>query len=258
MISFVTAFYSLDENQIKSTDFYFEMFEYLASSSINIMLYLDDRYIEKGEEIIKKYKNIKIEYKNFKFIKKELIEFDEKDYNKFILPEKRNQKKDTLDYLFIQLSKLYHLSEYANKNKESDITHIAWIDFGIFHIIKEIEKTKNILKLISKLMLPKDKIFIPGSWPLSFFNLYADFLFEKISWFFCGGFMIGDINLFNKMYEEQKKLIYENLPKLTWEVNYWILIKQLKMFDKIVLIEKCDHNDILFENTFNYIVNLNC
>lgn len=256
MITFITAFYST-EIQNKSSDFYFKMFDHLASTNINIMLYLDDRYIEKGEEIIKKYKNVNIEYKNFKLLKKELIDFDEKDEDKFILPEKRNPKKDTLDYLFIQLSKLYHLSEYAKKNKESQITHIAWIDFGIFHIIKEIQITKMLLKLISKLTLPKDKILIPGSWPFVFFKFYADFLFEKISWFLCGGFMIGDINLFIDMYEEQKKLIYQNLPKLTWEVNYWILIKQFKMFDKIVIIENCDHNDILFEKTFNYINNLN-
>lgn len=284
MITFITAFYST-EIQHKPNEFYFKMFEHLASTNINIMLYLDDRYIDKGEEIIKKYKNVNIEYKNFKEVKKELINFDERsescdersescdeqskscdeqsefcdesfDETLFILPDKRNPKKDTLDYLFIQLSKLYHMAEYANKNKESNITHIAWIDFGIFHIIKEIQISKMLLKLISKLTLPKDKILIPGSWPFMFFKFYANLLFEKISWFLCGGFMIGDINLFNQMYEEQKQLVYQNLPKLTWEVNYWALIKQLKMTDKIIIIEGCDHNDILFEKTFNYINDL--
>jgi hypothetical protein len=250
-LTFITAFYSPIENQFKSTEFYFEMFEHMASSSVNIMLYLDDRYSEKGKELIEKYKNVRIEYKNFILLKKELIDFD----IDFILPTTRNIKKDTLEYFFIQLSKLYHLSLYSS-NKENKDTHIAWIDFGIFYLFKEKEKSKTLLKTLSTSKLPKDVVLAPGCWPINYFNKYKDYLFNMVSWFFCGSFMIGDINLFGTLYKEQMKIVYNNLPRITWEVNYWALI-QNNLKDKLIIIEDCDHDDLLLEKTFEYINNLN-
>jgi hypothetical protein len=254
MITFITAFYSPTEKQYKTTDFYFEMFEQLASSSVNIMLYLDDRYIDKGKELCEKYNNVRIEYKNFQLVKKEILDFDEK---KIILPSTINTKKDTIDYLYIQLSKLYHLSLYSKyyNNKEIKDTHIAWIDFGIFYLFKDKEKAKIILKIISKIKLPKDLVLAPGSTPDIFFDTYKEKLFDIVTWFFCGSFIMGDINLFNNLYEEQMTLVYNNLPKLTWEVNYWAIIQQ-KIKDKFIIVQNCDHNDIMLENTFNYIINL--
>jgi hypothetical protein len=252
MITFITAFYSL-EKQNKTTDFYFQMFEELASSSVNIMLYLDDRYTEKGKELIKKYNNLRIEYKNFQFLKKELIDVDFDNYN-FILPSTRNTNKDNLEYFYVQLSKLYHLSLYSNNNENKD-THIAWIDFGIFYLFKEKNMAKMILRILSKLNLPIDIVLAPGSWSYNFFDKYKDHLFDIISWFFCGSFMIGDIKLFDKLYQEQQKLLYSNLPNITWEVNYWAIIHR-NMPDKFITILDCDHNDLLLINTFNYITNL--
>ena len=251
MITFVTAFYSPTEKQFKSTDFYFKMFEELASCNINIMLYLDDRYTDKGKELLEKYKNIRIEYKKFQLIKKDILDFDDKD---IILPSTINSKKDTVDYLYIQLSKLYHLALYSNNIQNQD-THIAWIDFGIFYLFKEKEMAKILLKLISKLELPKNVVLAPGSTSELLFDIYKDRLFDFVTWFFCGSFMLGDINLFNQLYEEQMKIVHNNLPKLTWEVNYWAIIQQ-NMKDKFIIIKNCDHNDIMIENTFNYIINL--
>ena len=249
MITFVTAFYSL-EKQNKTTDFYFQMFEELASSSVNIMLYLDDRYTQKGNELIEKYNNLRIEYKNFQILKKEIIDVDFNNYN-FILPSIRNINKDNLEYFYVQLSKLYHLSLYAN-NKENKDTHIAWIDFGIFYLFKEKEMAKMFLKILSKLDLPKNVVLAPGSWSCNLFDNYKECLFDMISWFFCGSFMIGDINLFNILYQEQQKLVYDNLPHITWEVNYWSIINR-NMPDIFMSIPNCDHNDLLLINTFNHL-----
>jgi hypothetical protein len=251
MITFITAFYSPSEKQFKTTEFYFKMFEELASSSVNIMIYLDDKYVDKGKELLEKYNNVRIEYKNFNNIKKDILEFDEKN---IILPSTINKKKDTIDYLYIQLSKLYHLALYS-RNKQNKDTHIAWIDFGIFYLFKEKELAKMLLKIISKLQLPKDVVLAPGSTSNDLFYVYKDRLFDIVTWFFCGSFMIGDINLFNELYEQQMKLVYENLPKLTWEVNYWAIMHQ-QIKEKFIIIENCDHNDTMIQNTFNYIINL--
>lgn len=256
----MTAFFSPSDKQFKPTDFYFNMFEILVSTGIKIILYLDNKYKEKGEELLSKYNNLQIFYNSFEQLKKDLINHSNHSYNNedFVLPLERNTSKDTLDYYYIQLSKLYHLSLYSKYSKDNQIneTHLAWIDFGIFYLFDNIEKSYNLLDQITKLDLPKNTILSPGSkgWDYDiFYQYYKDELFNKISWFVCGSFIIGDINLFDNLYKKQMDFVYKNLPKITWEVNYWTMIYSEKNSYNFVIYKDCNHNESMLSGLINYV-----
>lgn len=248
-LTFVTAFYSPRDKQFKSTDMYFEMFEHLVSSNINIVLYLDNIYKEKGDELSSKYKNLEVIYKSFEKIKNDMIEYKEE----YKLPVNRNDKKDTIDYYYIQLSKLYHLSKYASysKNYDKKDTHLCWIDFGIFYLFGNKERSQHLLRLISRINLPIDTVFSPGAYEWNISSSYEslkDSFFDQIVWYFCGSLLIGDLNKFEYLYNKQMSIVTKNLPKLTWEVNYWAM-----MHEDFIIYENVDHNESMLSGLVNFI-----
>jgi len=270
-ITFITAFFSPDRNQYKSTEFYFEMFEKMLSTRINVVLYLDNKYIDKGKELISRYSNLDVIYNSFEKLKEEVLDhrynikesrltsFPCGKEEDFILPGNRNFSKDTLDYYYIQLSKLYHLDLYSKTTKKNE-SHIAWIDFGIFYLFKDVVYATNVLKTISRLIIPKGVILAPGcrDWDITMhYDYYKDRLFDNIVWFFCGSFLIGDINMFNRLYDKQKTIFIENLPKITWEVNYWSMIynsysSDNSSDDKFIVYGNNEHNESMLYRLVNY------
>lgn len=103
----------------------------------------------------------------------------------------------------------------ASKSSTSD--YLAWIDFGIFHIIKDIPKAYTKLKQLQFASFPTDKIISPGGSSFSF-------KFHTPNWKFLGGILISHTSLLESAWKSQQKLVMENLPVLSWEINYWYLM----------------------------------
>jgi len=251
-LKYVTAFYSPRDKQFKSTDYYFEMFEHIVSTGIDIVLYLDVIYKTRGDELLNKYKNLEIIYKSFETLKKDILEINI-DTEDFQLPPIRNKDKDTVDYYYIQLSKLYHLSQYSSysKNLDKKETHLCWIDFGIFYLFKNKDKAKYLLRSISNINLPIGCVFSPGAYEWNInktYELFKNSFFDHIAWYFCGSLLIGDINMFDYLYEKQMNLVYQHIPKLTWEVNYWAM-----MYKDFIIYENTDHNESMLSEFINFI-----
>ena len=133
------------------------------------------------------------------------------------LPRCRSPAKDTAYYLCVQMSKLKFLSHASQRS-----THLAWIDYGIFHMIKKISfAQKNLKELAGPLPQRKlHKILSPSG------HLFPVDVWDAPRWLFLGSVLFGQSGTFVAAYERQRALVLENLPKLTWEINYWTMMKE--------------------------------
>jgi hypothetical protein len=95
----------------------------------------------------------------------------------YSLPTQRTVEKDTKNFLILMNSKLEFLKRAADA---TDSTHYAWIDFSIFHVIKEGLETSAYLKMLAATPLQNTCLLIPGC-----VDKYLP-PFTKISWRFCG------------------------------------------------------------------------
>jgi len=154
------------------------------------------------------------------------------------LPEHRNREKDTIEYFCIQLSKLYYLTQ---ARKYTDDEFLAWIDFGAFHMFKDTAKCSQLLRDISQTEFPCDKILAPGCWDSGTYGL------DSVCWRFCGTFLLGHRDLFESAYRRQNELVQHQLPKLSWEVNYWAQMDELFQF------YPADHNDLLLSRVMMFV-----
>ena len=231
-VTFVTALFLPSGPMFKNVDTYFTLFEKLAETGIPIILYLDARLYERGNDLCQRFLNIEhCEYRTLdtSWVPKHVL-----------LPRNRRIEKDTIDYFCIQLSKLQLLTDASAFVKTS---HLAWIDFGIYHIFKNQDMISNCLKRIARSRFPTNTIFAPGCWPLQ--ESYD--VWHSICWRFCGGFLVGTPSLFAAAAQRQQSLIIGNMPGLTWEVNYWA------MMESSFTNYPGDHNDLMIINICKFI-----
>ena len=232
--TFVTAFYLQPETATRRLQEYFYYFEVLAGTGVPILLYLDAALKETGEKIVGRYSNVKIpEYVT--------LDVSWTPCREFVMPNTRDVKKDNPYYMFIQLSKL-HLLKKAVKVAETEF--LAWLDFGAFHMWRDIELCKMMLVRISTSNFPKQRILIPGCWgpPNGTFDIW-----NNICWRFCGTFLLGHKSLFQLACNRQTELVRASIPKLTWEVNYWTMMEE--HFQQYW----GDHNEALLYQICNFI-----
>jgi len=261
-ITFVTAFYA-PSTPYRTTDVYFSKFETLAESGITILLFLDNTLHEQGQKIRDEYTNVVVEYidpvpnwaengdiyedSESDSVDKKILSFYHQIFSKggeLVLPAKRNQSKDTLHYFYIQLSKLFHMS---TASRMVDSTHLAWIDFGIFHMFSDAQRFQDLLRHISSLQFPKmEKVLSPGCWRYKYPKIFVN---DVTLWYHCGSFMIGESHLFPDLYKEQTAAVIEQLPMMTWEVNYWTMMEGFTSYP-------ADHNETILTNLIAYIYDI--
>lgn len=154
------------------------------------------------------------------------------------LPQHRNHEKDTVEYFCIQLQKLYFLKEATRYTNDE---FIAWLDFGAFHMFTDTAKCSQLLKDMSQSEFPRDKILAPGCWDSGTYGL------ESVCWRFCGTFLLGHRYLFESAYRRQSELVRIQLPKLSWEVNYW------SQMDDFFQFYPANHDDLLLSRVMMFV-----
>lgn len=228
-VTFVTALYLPSGSTYKTVDRYFDLFEQLAGTGIPLIVYLDVRLASRGSALCARHPNIiRCIYNVFD---RSLVVRD------LVLPAVRNFDKDTADYMCIQLTKLRLMAEVAAATATAAGTMgtLAWIDFGIYHMFKNWDRCDDLLREISDWDFIGDHILSPG------YKNYTEELFENICWKHCGSLLIGTGPAFIRAYETQTTLLLENIPRITWEVNYWA------MMDDYFKIYIANHNDRILE-----------
>jgi hypothetical protein len=228
-LTFVSAYYKVYEDSDNET--YIEHFIKIAEKGVKIVLFLDPLYTS----IAHKFKA----YPNIKVIKD--IDFEDLPVAcRFApdckLPAYRNEKKDTYKYITLMNSKLDFI-----KMAIPYVTtpNIAWIDFGIVKIIKKLDVA---WAKITNIIIPGDKILMPGCTQKSVVS------FDNVHWRFCGGLFFGtkeNMLKFQKLSSAKLKSIQETNNTLTWEVNIWAMIEK-DSDTELFQWYSADHNDRIF------------
>ena len=231
-IQFVSAFIDLNEDRSKgkSIDVYCKHFLKMASSNIQIYLFLSESYKEPYDRIVGPLENVRIE----------IIELKDLDTYKNVsmleckMPHVRTDYKDTKNYMILMNSKIEFIHRVMEK---TDYSHYSWIDCSLFHVIHDHVGGINYLKMLSAAHL-SESLYIPGCWDKSSIPT-----FHSISWRFCGGFFIGGRKSLNDFYNEYNSLFTNvvTIHGLAWEVNIWAWLEHIGHLKCIWV--KADHND---------------
>lgn len=234
--TYVSAFLDLreDRSKDKSVERCFTLFQTLASSSIQLHVYLSRSYEALYKERLRDCKTLHVEW----------IELEDLDIYKrfqgtsYTLPVERNVSHDTAHFLLLMNAKV----EFLHKAIQSNVygtNQFAWIDFSICHVLKDIPGSLDFLKMQGKSRWKKG-IHIPGCWPKDY---RKEALFQQVHWRFCGGFFLGDRESlldFHRVYE--KGLVYvQEKGILPWEVNLYAYLELYE--DWKPLWYGADHND---------------
>lgn len=234
MLTLVSAYFTrTSENHYRSDDDYWSYFYQLMEAQIPILVFLDPAaYIRwsawSGLPSYSHVKAVPIPPLDTSWLPQDLQ-----------LPQERNDAKDTKEYLCIQLLKLFFLQD-ARARTETE--YLAWVDFGAFHMISDPCLARDRLRRLCIRAFRRDKLIAPGcpGWA----NPDMSQLWDKVCWKFCGSFLLGHRDLFATAYNKQMDLVRRQLPRLTWEVNYWVMMDEVEpLFTRYL----SNHSDQIFD-----------
>lgn len=159
----------------------------------------------------------------------------------------KNPDKDTIDYLFVQCNKTEWVRQaiHLNSFKTEQFT---WIDFGIYHIVKNDRLFQNAILKISQTRV--NKVSVGSCW-----NLRLPFvrdIYKDVAWFFAGGIFGGEPNYLIEFADlvQQKCIDYIlNHKSFIWETNIWYLVykEHLDVFSPFL----AEHDVSLLQNYGN-------
>lgn len=222
-VTFITAFFK-PKTGYRDTETYFQHFGELANTGIPILLFLDNVFCDRVFPT-----NVTTVF----------VSLDTSWVPDNVqLPAGRNPNKDTLDYFCIQLSKLHYLTQALEYTTSS---HVAWIDFGVFHMFRDNIYCKTLLRQIAQSDFPNNCILAPGCWDMGTYDL------NNVCWRFCGSFLLCDRNNVKNTYTRQTELVQQYLPLLTWEVNYW------SRMDDYFIVYPANHDDTLLSRVMTFV-----
>jgi len=136
-------------------------------------------------------------------------------------------------------AKAEFVSQVAGRNPFGT-KHFAWIDFSIFHVLKNPLLGQRRLEQLCSTP-PTYPLVVPGCW-----NKQGSVSGNAIHWRFCGGFYIGTQAAVKQFYEYHKTYLPKAFDKCSWEVNYWAYIEQAEPTFPFSWY-KADHNDSILE-----------
>ena len=229
MATIVTAFITNINNiEFRSYDKYMELGKKLLSQPIPTVCFLEKKiYDMYFSEELQEYPLtvFKIFEKNDNY----LMKYEDKLSNFHLNTD--NPTKDTPGYVFIQCHKTEWVKTVAEENPFFT-TNFIWIDFGIFHMIKNELAFASALEKLSRKKYNSVRIAScvdPNS------ESERD-IYRWIAWFFAGSIFGGPkeklIDFSQKMKKICLEIIYEK-KHLMWEVNIWYLLhkKYPELFD---------------------------
>lgn len=225
-ITFVTSWFDIYKDYIcdnKTKEWRLEYFKQILSTGINICIYISPEYKEDIEELSRQFENLKL---------MQIMKLEETTAYKccegiiLSLPQNRNEKKDTFEYMVLMNSKFDFTADAGRKNP-FNTTHFAWIDFSISYMFRNKDKTLTYLKYLSECDFKEKMFYIPGC--VSKYNgENVDKFMNNVLWRFCGTLFFLDretlISL-NPVYYKAFRDFLMKHKRMTWEVNFWALLE---------------------------------
>jgi len=253
-VTFVTAYlktYESDYDETKTFENRLEFFMRIVELNINICLFTSPEYKEKFDLISNKHKNvIVIEVLSIEDL--EITKIGNRNSNPLSPPERRNNVKDSSNYMFLMNSKIEFIKKTINANPFNN-DYFCWFDFSLPYIFKNMESSLTKLKKYSESNFTSEPfISMPGCWnKCSNVDVLKDFIY----WRFCGGFFIGDKNSLLSFYDVSIYYFEEFLnltKKLVWEVNYWAWLELMGYVSFTWYL--ADHNDTIINIPIDFML----
>lgn len=238
--TFVTFFIDLEQKDpsLKQTDYRFACFEKLAATGIPICVYTSYQHEDRTKELASRYPTLR--YMGVYSYESSYATTCASKYS-LSLPSIHNISKDTHAYMNVILSKLECMADAIRVNP-FQTTQFAWIDFSLFHVVKnERFFCQQLKKLTNTYVKQSTKIYIAGCTdkikdPQS--------LLERPNWRFCGGFLIGTKEAVLSMNEcilDTIDEFFKIYKKHIWEVNLWAYCEAFCGLE--VVWYKADHDE---------------
>ena len=162
-------------------------------------------------------------------------------------PNTDNCQKDTLEYMFVQCNKTEWIREaiernpYGSKGPKEPSNNFVWIDFGIWHMIRDdqvfMDSCMKIAKEPFSSFSSKGTVgslgplgpLGPSNIRIACGNSQSDFtnLHKTISWFFLGSIFGGDRDSLLKFANSVKNKCIETIQEyktIMWEINVWQMV----------------------------------
>jgi hypothetical protein len=171
--------------------------------------------------------------------------------------ETNNHSKDTIDYMFVQCHKtewvkMAIILTKQNSNKAIDNFNFLWIDYGIYHMIRNEDVFKNELEALVTRNNSNQKgcnsIRIAGCRDLTLVYDNRN-MYKNIIWYFAGSVFGGNETALFEFADKMKEKciqIIKNKQSLMWEINVWYLIylENREMFNSYM----CNHDVTIISN----------
>jgi hypothetical protein len=235
---FVTALLDLglDHPAVKSPAVRLAHFRRLAETGIPLVVFASAIYKAAIEEICGEQANTMIQ----RIVElEELQMYAECVKYKNALPAVRTEAKDAWAFLTLINAKTDFVAEVA---RTTSCAQVAWIDFNVWHVVKDAEATTKRLQDLATTRLPNTSVYVPGCW-----HKTAQVAWDRICWRFCGGFFVGHREAVVAFAEKAREALPRLLAErggLTWEVNVWAELEANHGWCPAWY--KADHNDSLF------------
>lgn len=135
-----------------------------------------------------------------------------------------NPTKDTVDYMFLQCHKTEFLRRVAVINP-FQTSNFTWIDFGIYHMIKNDDQLKQGIEHVARKQYSKIRV---ASCVSPDDPCHTD-IYRFVVWFFAGSIIGGHRNAlleYADIMKEKCISIIREKQHIMWEINIWYLLYQ--------------------------------
>jgi hypothetical protein len=155
-----------------------------------------------------------------------------------------NPDKDTIDYLFVQCNKTEWVRQAIHRNTFKT-KQFTWIDFGIYHIVKNDALFKNAIMKISQTSV--EKVAVGNCW-----NLRLPFvrdIYKDVAWFFAGGIFGGEPQYLIEFADlvQQKCIQYiTERRSFIWETNIWYLVYKDSFLNRTLVESSLVESSLVF------------
>ena len=244
--TFVSCFMNLYDTPFENKDieWRFGHFRKIASTGISLCIFCSPDTMEYTENFILEFPNVRV--LRYLGIRDTWVYHTCSHIENIELPARRNEPKDTFEYIWFQHAKIEFMEEAIRANPFGS-THFAWIDFNIAYVFSDDLYVQEYLRILSRRTLADSFLAISGCWDKQ--SPDAQIL-DDICWRFCGGFFMGDAGSvldFHAKYLEHFPVFMETHRKLVWEVNFWAWLEANVGWSPVWY--KGDHNDSIVQIT---------
>ena len=241
-LTYVTALmrvYETDNTSTKNLETRLEHFKHLLDAKVPLLVYVCQEYSEDVLQLCKDLDHVEV-------ITMELE--DTWTYNacepwSTKLPTNRNVTKDTFRFLALINAKVEFVVKGILLNPFKT-ANFAWIDFNVFHVIKDTPLATKRLRQLCNVTLESNRFISPGCWQKG-----CSWDGNHVCWRYCGGFALGKALTFLQLFQLYKDHMVEYFNKfncISWEVNTWSYLESAyELFETDWYA--ADHNDKILD-----------